>query len=272
MEKLTREQVRQKYLELEKKGIFDEHVDPIDYSIALPVDASFHYFPEGLREHLKRFFVYSFVAAPTIRDANSRLLETEVVGKENLKGIKSAIVVCNHVEKYDCVAMIKAVRPHKLNIVAASFNNFRGSFGEGMRASGMLPLPTKLSDIPSMRNFNDAVERALKKNHYVLFFPEQSEWWYYPKPRPYKDGAFYYAVKNKVPVVPSFITFAPRKKKIKDPEGTYPSRMIVHLLSPVYPKPNISLGENRTYLKETAFEECKACYEETYGKALSYNE
>lgn len=268
-EQLTREQVRARYLALEKEGKFDQHVDPIDYDIVIPVRKDYHYYPVGLKEKTARFLRYNFVVKPIMAHVNHHCLETSVVGRENLHGLKAAMVISNHVQMFDCMALKKAVKPHYLNIIAAPFNNFRGFLGDGMRASGMLPLPEKFD---GMRNFEDAIAHSFSLHHFVLFFPEQSEWWYYRKPRPFKDGAFHYAVKNNVPVLPCFISFAPRKHVIKDPEGMYPERMIVHILKPIFPNPSHELKAERAYLRDAAFEECKACYEETYGIPLSYQE
>jgi 1-acyl-sn-glycerol-3-phosphate acyltransferase len=268
-EQLTREEVRAKYLALEKQGIFDQHVDPIDYSIVIPVKKDYHYYPVGLKEKAVRFFRYNFVVKPFMAHVNKDFLETEVVGRENLRGISKAIVTSNHVQMFDCVALKKAMKGHPLNIVAAPFNNFRGTLGDAMRASGMLPLPESYD---GMKHFEDALKLSLDKKHFVLFFPEQAEWWYYRKVRPFKDGAFHYALQYDVPIVPCFISFAPRRKAIKDPEGMYPERMIVHILKPIYPNKENSFNEERNRLKKLAFEETKDCYESVYGIPLSYNE
>jgi 1-acyl-sn-glycerol-3-phosphate acyltransferase len=268
-EQLTREQVKARYLAYEKEGKFDQHADPIDYSIVIPVTKDYHYYPVGLKEKLVHDLRYVFGVKPFMRKVNKVFLETEVVGKENLKGIKKAIVTSNHVQMFDCVALKKAVAPHYLNIVAASFNNFSGTLGDAMRSSGMLPLPASLAD---MGAFEKALALSLQKNHYVLFFPEQSEWWYYPKVRPFKDGAFHYALQYDVPVIPCFISFAPRKKIIEDPEGMYPERFIIHILKPIYPEQGGILSVERNRLRDEAFKETKECYEETYGKPLSYTE
>lgn len=268
-EQLSRAEVRERYLAFEKEGKFDQHADPIDFSIVIPVTKDYHYYPQGLKEKIVHDCTYFFGVKPFMKKVNREFLETEVVGQENLRGIKRAIVTSNHVQMFDCVALKKAMGSHYLNIVAASFNNFSGKLGDAMRASGMLPLPASLSDMPS---FEKALAKSLEKNHYVLFFPEQSEWWYYPKVRPFKDGAFHYALQYKVPIIPCFISFAPRKKAIVDPEGMYPQRFIIHILKPIYPEQGGVLSQERNRLRDEAFLETKACYEETYQKPLSYTE
>lgn len=268
-EHLTRAQVRAKYLALEKRGLFDQHVDPIDMSIVIPVTKDYHYYPVGLAETLKRKLRYDFVVKPIMAKVNHRYLETTVLGRENLKGLKKAMVISNHVHMFDCMALKKAMRGHYLNIVAASFNNFKGFLGEGMRASGMLPLP---EGFDGMKNFESALRKSFDKNHFVLFYPEQSEWWYYHKLRPFKDGAFHYALKNQVPVVPCFITFAPRFRPYENPDGDYPERIVIHILKPIYPDLSADFKTERERLRNAAFAECKECYESVYGLPLSYAE
>ena len=90
-----------------------------------------------------------------------------------------------------------------MKLMTADFNNQKGRLGGYMRAFGILPFP---SGHRLVRRFNDAVSYYLKKGDCILIFPEQSEWWGYDRPRPLKSGAFYYAVKNNVPVQPLFIT------------------------------------------------------------------
>lgn len=268
-ENATREEIRKRILELEKQKKFDVHVDPIDYSIALPVDSSFHYFPKGFKDKFHNFCIMNFGLRQFMRKVTHKWLELEVIGEENLKGIDSAVVISNHVQMFDCIALKAALRPHYTHIVAASFNNMKGPMGDSMRTAGMMPLP---NDFHDMRVFDEAIKKALAMKRYVLIYPEQSEWWYYEKPRPFKPGAFYYAAKNDVPVIPCFITYKPRKKPDTTHEGMYPYGMIVHILPPIYPKAELDAIANRDFLKDAAFESCKRCYEETYKKKLTYDE
>ena len=85
------------------------HVDPIDYDIVIPVTKDYHYYPKGLKETLTKKLRYDFVVKPFMRHVNHSFLETEVVGRENLRGIKKAMVTCNHVQMFDCIALKKAM-------------------------------------------------------------------------------------------------------------------------------------------------------------------
>jgi len=268
-EAVTREQIRQRILALEKEGKFDTHVDPIDFSLAMPVDSSFHYFPVGPKEHLKRWATMTFGVDPFMVKVANKWEELQVEGRENLKGIKSAIVISNHVQMFDCIALKKAMKGHYTHFVAASFNNMRGQLGDCIRAAGMMPMPNDF--LKDLRYFENNIQRALDNHHYVAVYPEQSEWWYYEKPRPFKDGAFAWAVKFNVPVIPCFITFQERKHPDPTPDHMYPLGMTVHILKPIYPTVGANPHAERVRLRDEAFNACKVCYETYYHKPLSYS-
>lgn len=267
-EQVTREEIHQRILALEKEQKFDTHVDPIDYSIAMPVDSSFHYFPVGLKERFARWATMTFGVDEFMVKVAHKWEELDVVGRQNIKGIKSAIVVSNHVQMFDCIAIKKAMKGHYTHFVAAPFNNMKGKFGDAIRAAGMMPMPNDF--LKDLRYFESNIKRALEKHHYVTVYPEQSEWWYYEKPRPFKDGAFAWAVKFNVPVIPCFITFKPRKHPDPTPDHMYPRGMTVHILKPIYPNVNADPKAERIRLRDEAFNACKACYESYYGKPLAY--
>ena len=189
--------------EFEKKGLFSEHVDPINPDMILPVGDNFPYLKKPLRLRIKYFFIYNFIVK-IFEPRELKRMGYKVVGRENLKGIKRAIVTSNHINKLDCTLNRHALKGHKLYITAADFNNMKGLLGDIMRASRMMPLGNTMA---GMKNFDNAVNTLLKKNNYVLFYPERSEWWCYKKPRPMMNGAFHFAVKNNVPIIPNFITF-----------------------------------------------------------------
>ncbi len=250
--------------ECEKRGEFDRHVDPIDFSKVIKVDGNYHYTKKGF-EKLKYSVEELFIVRPYTVYINKKVMKTEFFGREHLKGIDSAVLTCNHVFMFDCLAMRAAVKGHKLYTVAAPFNNMKGFLGEMMRAGGMMPL----SDEPSgLKAFNTAVTKLLEDRNYLLVYPEQAMWWMYEKPRPYKDGAFYIAARHNVPVIPCFITFRPTGKT--DEDGIPEKSFIVNILEPVYPDGEKTLRENVAYMKETSYNRCREKYESFYGIPLKY--
>ena len=262
----TRPIVLKEIEKYEKLGEFDHHTDPVDMSITLPVDKNFKYVRKGFFDKTKVFFQRIFIVYPFARK-QSKNLGAIVVGKEKIKGIKSAVLTCNHVNKFDCLVIQNAMMPKKTYVIGAEFNNMKGFFGEMMRVGGMLPLS---SDFSAQKNLLKAVEYYLKKNNYLLVYPEQAMWWYYEKPRPFKDGAFIFAAKHNVPVIPMFITF--RESGIFDDNGIEHKHFTLNIMDPIYPKAELSYRENVKYLMEENHKACVNKYTEVYGKAPEYPE
>ena len=259
---MTRQEVVSLINECEKNGQFDQHVDPIDWDNALPVDGSFNY----LRKGLKQFLQHTFIVKPFTNKVAKKDFLVEVKGKENLKGIKNAIVTCNHINKFDCLVAKYGLKGHKLRITAGHFNNQKGWFGEMMRVGGLMPLSPNFS---AMKNFNDAMGHLLTRGTYVMFYPEQAMWWNYKKPRPFKNGAFHYAVKHNVPVIPLFITMEDRPEL--DEETGFPKqKYTLHIMPAIYPNQNLPKAENVEYVKNANYNACKAKYEEVYNIPLTY--
>ena len=90
----------------------------------------------------------------------------------------------------------------------------------------------------------------------------------YEKPRPFRDGAYFHAVKNNVPIIPMFTTF--RHTGEFDAEGIEIKYLTVHIMPPIYPKENVSDKENIAFMRELNYEMCKNKYEEIYKRKLEY--
>ena len=255
----TDEQTLNKIAEYEKEGKFNDHLDtnPAPY---IPVTKDYKYLPKGIFAKTKRAFQTAFVINPFCRETN-KLFATEVVGKENLKGIKSAIIVCNHVNKLDCMAVRYALSPRKTYFTAAEFNNMEGFLGDMMRAGGLLPMSTNFG---AQKNFLKTTEQLLRGKNFITFFPERAEWWCYEKPRPQFDGAYKVAVQNNVPVLPVFITFRGTEESRKSPTGI--KQFVVNILKPIYPSTKHTAKENVKVMKANCDEQWWQTYENFYYK------
>ena len=114
----------------------------------------------------------------------------------------------------------------------------------------------------------NATDKILKDGDFVLVYAEQSMWWNYRKPKPLKPGAFKFAAKAGVPVIPTFITMRDTDKMDKD---GYPIQAYtLHILEPIYPDPALSVVENVSNMKAANEKAWKDCYERVYGVKLTY--
>ena len=186
----------------------------------------------------------------------------KVVGRENLKalGTSGAVCVSNHIAYLDTLFVRQAVGYFRSFHTMAPENNKTGLGGAFIRRGGMLPLSYNLA---AMRNFNREVDRLLKAGKIVNFYAEQAMWVNYQKPRPMKEGAFYYAVKSNVPVLPVFFTFQ------KNRSGCM-RRLVIHILPAVYADETLPRKEKMKAFKEGAEVAWKKCYKEAYGVELEY--
>lgn len=267
MDQLMDLSVLDRIKEYEKEKKFSEHVDPIDYGNFLPVDETFKYFPTSFPSMVKSKLIRHTAIRKFVNQCTNDYLDLEIVGKENLKGIKNAIITCNHINKLDTVAVMKACRGHHFRFTVAEFNNQKGMMGEMFRYAGYMPIPTQFR---AFKNFDNALEKCLKSNTYVLFFPEVAEWWNYKKVRPFQNGAFHYAVKFNVPVIPMFITLKETDQKYDN--GLPISKFTLHIMKPIYKDETLDDKHNVDLMRDVDYNMCKALYEQVYGESLVYEE
>lgn len=122
---ITRRDIMKLMTDYERLGHFDEHVDPINYNNALPVEG-FKYIKRGIKQNFVEGFRRFFIVRPIARKVNKDY-QSLVFGREHLKGMNGAIVTCNHVDKFDCLVARKALKGKRLFYAVADFNNQKGS-------------------------------------------------------------------------------------------------------------------------------------------------
>ena len=199
----------------------------------------------------------------------------QINGLENYEAVKSgAIITCNHFSVYDNYAIYRAIRKllpkgHQLYKVIreGNYTNFKGLFGFLFRHCNVLPLS---SNNQTMKNFLSAVDTLLKRGEKILIYPEQAMWWNYRKPRPMKNGAFRFASKSNVPIIPAFITMEDTDKL--DADGFKIQAYTVWFLPAIYPKREFNEKQNAEYLKTKNYEVLKELYEKVYKIPLKYGE
>ena len=121
-----------------------------------------------------------------------------------------------------------------------------------------------------MKKFYSALSTLLTRGEKILIYPEQAMWWNYRKPRPYKNGAFRFAVKNKVPIIPMFMAMEDTEKK--DSDG-YPVQAVsLFILPPISYDDKLSEKENEKVMAEKNYNAVKSLYEKFYSVPLSYGD
>ncbi len=203
-----------------------------------------------------------------------KLIIQNVLGLENYYNTPDgAIITCNHFSPYDNYVVFRAIK-HDLEakkrnlykvIKEGNYTNFHGLYGFFFRHCNTLPLSKNMR---TLKKFLSSVSMLLNRGEKILIYPEQSMWRDYRKPRPLKNGAFNLAVKNKVPILPVFITM--QDTSYHDEDGFSVPEYTVHFLEPLYSQVTLSDKENERVLKEKNYEAWKSIYEEVYGIPLNY--
>lgn len=202
-----------------------------------------------------------------------QMIIKDVVGIENFKNLEQgAIITCNHFNAFDSFAIQVAYdrSEHKEKkfyrvIKEGNYTSFPGFFGFLMRNCNTLPLS---SNFATMKKFVKAVDELLQEGNFVLFYPEQSMWWNYRKPKPLKKGAYTFAVNNQVPVLPCFITM--QDSNLLDQDGFPIQEYTIHISKPIYPDASLNHSENVESMRRANYEVWKEIYEKTYGIPLEY--
>ena len=203
-----------------------------------------------------------------------KLIIKQINGIENLENINTgAILTCNHFNPFDVFAIEKVFRKtkHKKTkklfkiIREGNYTNFPGFYGFLFRNCDTLPLS---SNTRTMIDFMKSVKTILERGDFILIYPEQSLWWNYKKPKPLKDGAFNFAVKSDVPVVPIFITM--EDSNIIGADGFPVQEYTINIEKPIYKDDSLSEKENITMMKNKNYEVWKNIYEDFYKIPLEY--
>ena len=206
--------------------------------------------------------------------AKGQLVIKEVRGIENFTAVSGGrIVTCNHFSVGDNYAVWVALRDYMDGrllykvIREGNYTNPPKPFGLFMRHCNTLPLSSQGA---TMAKFTKAFSTLLGRGETILIYPEQGMWWNYRKPRPMQDGAFSLAVRNKVPIVPVFITM--EDGEALDGDGFPVQEYTVHILPAIYPREDLYLAEAKRDMKERNYEAWVRVYEEFYQKPLTYGE
>lgn len=199
--------------------------------------------------------------------AKKQFILKEPQGKENLSLVKSgAVITCNHFNLADNYAIYRAVRsilPRRLRlyrVIREGNYSFSGFFGYLFKNCYTLPIP---SDIHVLREMTEGVNALLQKGEKILIYPEQSMWWNYRKPRPYMSGAFTFAARAGVPILPCFISLQDHPTWL-DADGFPVQEYTVHILPPIYPDPSKTVRENARRMAEENAATVLAKYRECY--------
>ncbi len=262
-----------KIAEYERTGRFDEDVEPDPPTKPLLPD-DIDYLKKSMYGRMKTKLAFAMARrfVHGLLD-DKKMIVKDIKGIEHFKNLYSgAVITCNHFNAFDSFAIQLAYeaaeqpeRKFYRVIREGNYTSFPGFYGFLMRHCNTLPLS---SNRRTLKKFTEAVDQVLSDGHFVLVYPEQSMWWNYRKPKPLKSGAFMFAAKNNVPVLPCFITM--QDSDLIGDDGFPVQEYTIHVSKPIYPEDGRSYRENMQMMMDTNAALWKDIYETEYQIPLEY--
>ena len=256
---------KDKAIEYEKKRQFDRDLNDHRYDDALPIDGDYNYLPVKAGERIRRFFLVPAISffGWVVGKFGFGL---KIKGKKNLKSIKKsgAIAICNHVHELDTLFVKISLGGFRTFHTGSFYLLKRGWAGRIFKSGGFLPVGETVKDLQKL---SETVDILLKKGKIINFYPEHALWFRYEKIRPFKLGAFRFAAKANVPVLPVFIEFRETalRKFFK-----MQKKIVLHILTPEYPELQGGLKQRAEKLRDTVFKKMKDKYESVYNREMVY--
>lgn len=199
-----KEAIEEEIKELERYNE-NEHVIHMWQPLEFNMDENYNYVPNGKIFTFFSNLIYYGVAMPVIYALTRVLYDLKIEGRENIQNLEGgAVSISNHVLVLDC-AMIGLAWDDKKVYYTALADSFKIPIVRRLiRLLRAIPIPIENKNKPYFKN---ALDSILQDKKIVHFYPEASLWPYYNKIRNFKTGAFHFAVRNNVPIVPMVITF-----------------------------------------------------------------
>ena len=170
-------------------------------------------------------------------------------GLENYRKNKAlfkngAVTVCNHVYRWDFLAVVQAVK--KRLWFPARAENLMGGDAALIRAVGGIPVAQNFS---GTKKFYEAFDELHKKKKWIHVFPESCRWTWYQPIRPFKRGAFEFAHRYDIPILPMAIRYR-KTDAVRRFFGVKHPLVTLVVGAPIMPDASLSLKQDSQRLLE----------------------
>ena len=179
----------------------------------LKLDKNYEYITKNFGLRFLYYFAM-FIGMPFLYLAFKIQWKFRVINKQNMRLIrkKAAVTVANHVHNLDSFMLTYPFYPNTAYVVASRHNLEAFVVGGLVRVLRGVPLP---DDMQNFKRFSMQINQMLRHtSKRLLVYPEGEILPYSRELRPFEKGAFYFAVKNDVPIMPMVFVF-PKKKRIE---------------------------------------------------------
>lgn len=174
-------------------------------------------------------------------------LGLKIEGRENLKKNRElqndgVVSVSNHVHMWDYLAITKAIRPVRPNVLSWA-PDINGEFGTLIRLTGGIPIPE--TGLPATKAYLRSINTLLTEGHeWLQIYAEGSMWEFYAPVRPFKTGAIRIAIDSDKPVLPMGFSFR-KPGWIRKTIFRQIATITLRIGEPIFPDRTLPISERR---------------------------
>ncbi|MEG1989971.1 MAG: lysophospholipid acyltransferase family protein [Clostridia bacterium] len=234
-------------MQLVQNNVEEEHIVTMPTTKKMEIDSEYNFLPDSVIFKTLSKMLYILIC-PFLYIYSRIINGLEINGIENLKNIKGGkITISNHIHYIDCVFASFTNFPNPIYFPTIQSNFEIPIIRVIIKLLNAVPIPKNMN---AKKEFVNAINKLLKEEKTVHLYPEGSLWPYYKKIRKFKTGAFVFACKNNVPIIPMVYTYR-NPTKIMQYIKTKPY-VTLNILKPIYPEG--SSREDAVALKNKAEE------------------
>ncbi|MCR5399989.1 MAG: 1-acyl-sn-glycerol-3-phosphate acyltransferase [Treponema sp.] len=218
-----------------------QHMVQIKKKYSPILDENYPYREKTFSWKFKNFWLNILLNLAVIPVTNIRYA-IRVEGRKNLrlykKDLKKGFVsVSNHICEWDFLALLSAMYPKKAFFPIWS-RNMETSMAPIFKTIGGIPVPLSAR---AAHQFIKAMDSVLEEKKWLHVYAEGSMWFFYPAVRQFQNGAFFFALRHNLPVLPLAISY-------REPKGIYKlfkkhPNLTVHIGKPLFPDPALKRKE-----------------------------
>ena len=186
----------------------DGHYRPIEKNDGTVFDKDYPYV-DNSKEFQKKVRVTRFLLRLLVFPFSYVRMGLRIEGKKNLKKHKEllkkgVLSVSNHVNSWDYIAIMNAIKPFKPHVLVLK-ENIAGESGSLVKQVGGIPIPE--GDYQATKAYLKAIEGLLENGGWLHIYPEGSLWEWYRLIRPFKKGVAYLARITGKPILPIALSY-----------------------------------------------------------------
>ncbi|WP_075717838.1 lysophospholipid acyltransferase family protein [Roseburia sp. 499] len=241
-------------MEKEQKVIYysDELNDEFsgDNIVTKRIDGEYRYTRNRVLDKICHIFFYRIIAIPLAFLYMKIHFRHKIVNRKVLKQMrgKRCYIYGNHTHFLaDALIPTMVSFPKKISVIVHPNNVSMPVLGRITPYLGALPLPDEKQ---ACKHFVEAIGQIMKKNGWIMIYPEAHIWPFYTDIRPFKDTSFRYPVQYQTPVFSLTNTYQKRRFS-KNP------RIVTYIDGPFYPDRTKVSKEQKLQLRNQVYESMK---------------